>query len=1615
MRIMHGNGSAAGDTFDLAFANITSLQNKYAHVADIAGQGILAMCETNQTAGLRKQIDAEMQARRGHNSEIGAYFHYGQDRGGPRSSGVAIAVSPTFRRRVERLRPPSEAAARLEAEGRLSAFAISCAVPKRTFTDRGEVIIYIFVVYGDAPSRARAEQLLRTTESWVMQLGQAPIFVTGDFNLQVPGEVVGDGRNSSALLDRWHLSGFLYDLGRLLCKGQPEATCLSTRRIDYIFGSLEALRVIDVSHGLTVLDGGFKTHSMLQITIKASAFSIPGWVRQVPASLVGGDSQVADPDPARLADIISFKQNEWNDACNALMQARLDTEDKRDALNTLLAIWSERAERLLCHKIDKPWHPRLRQRGRTGRIKQSYAAPRHTRAAASAGAGTVHDALVRRLMHLQRRLQAVAKMRHVGPQRLRTWHLLRCALIQCAIEHRLWLPFWPPEGLPSAEECRALESVLTAGIAKAQSNLSRDRIQVWKTRMKGNGRFKWIRSCAATTCDLVEVPDSQGYMQLTADWQLIDDHLAEAWSQVWEPVPCELPEAVATIMNLLPHVEQRPLSPLTGDAVTEAVRGSKGVPGADGWHAEELRKVPELHDQLACIFECMEHAGVAPSAHLEGDVSMVPKAGGGFRPICILATLHRAWARARCNEDLFGWQEQWAHDLPMFGCRRKKSPRDAVVPLMLLAEQAQHENRTLHVITYDLTKAFDSLPLEPNGVMWNLMDQLGFPTQIATLLKDMRTHFTRRFKVNGHLGMPRRQPACRGALQGCAFSMFLMNVATVPWFCMCRQGLPLADATRIVQALREREGWDDEAAQRACHLLSRPAAGDLVLHRAGYADDLHAASMLDEEVERVHVITIVWAAVLSVDVNTLKSRVSSDTLRLAIRGRPLPAEALQKILGDFFAATVQDEPVAAWLPDDRITECLRRVQRCAHLPGSQRERLATMAVSALPVLYGMEFSHVSELRLRTLRRSIWSAGRDNSVPPNTAMAEVYFTVIQPGHRLDPYQCLAYGLLRFFLVNECLHVSHADRVDLLRLAAADPEPTLRPSGGLLVRGVTRCLRAIQWQWEETGLVVDHIGIAWRLPLSDEDKAQALHALRDGIRLATIRDVTSASRRDGLPARPDMEGSDGGLDWAGSRKALSVLDPWRGGLLTQTLTGAALTRERLHRHGRLPPGVDATCPHCDLDEPETREHRLWWCPAWEHLRSDSMRRIRASLHLVPMCLRICGLLPHGFMLPGAEEFPIVDLHTCYANIEDVARAVGIDFGPADEDEEHLDDHDDGDDGDDGDGPPNDGELQPAGPADPGGHATPPDPAEAPAPPEPPADGGHPPPPPPAPGEGCGRSIRERRQGRTHSAEDIVFTETRVSCTRCHCSSTRSSTTGMQRFWSSPCLPVEGAGRRRAGHAVQRQSQEAKLEAQLVELSCQHGNQLLWSGWRHGPARCKHCAGGFDWHTIRWKQNRGSPPVPLCMPEPITLAERAAALADWVDAYRAKRLEHSPLKRRLRRKSRVDQTAHAWQPAAGGIVCTRCGGFLFEAPQQRHSRWDGDCPAPLGVDDRTRQRCSDITTLELSSSDLKHMMFGACLSSPVDAAAAAWNTDGVFHSRRRQAKRRLDAPSQAAKRQC
>ena len=433
--------------------------------------------------------------------------------------------------------------------------------------------------------------------------------------------------------------------------------------------------------------------------------------------------------------------------------------------------------------------------------------------------------------------------------------------------------------------------------------------------------------------------------------------------------------------------------------------------GADGWNAQELKIAEPLFDQLAEFYNLIEKAGVMPSTALVGDVSLIPKASGSISykdmiPITVLGLLHRVYAAIRLRKTLFAWQEEQLDDYPCMGCHKEASTKDLMWPLCLQLERHLLEGEEMFGASYDLTKAFDQLPLGRSGFLWKIMDRLHFPKTISILMKDMYANLVRRFKFNGFLGEPISSDGLCGALQGCAFSMVAMNVAAIAWFCVVRNGVSTNLAQHSVQPVL---GVDLDWNRVQTALTSR---GQDNVRQGGYADDLHVASCSAAGVTRAHWLTLLWASALCMKLNASKS-FGLGNIQLKIGNQTLQCVQDTKILGDIVNFRQEEFDNVLHMPDSRVSICAARLTRISRLPGTKQDRLDAIAAAAIPVLFGSEFTALDSDLSAILRVRIWEAVRGGAGRPLKACMEVLMTVFCKGHAVDPVQFLDYRTMISF--------------------------------------------------------------------------------------------------------------------------------------------------------------------------------------------------------------------------------------------------------------------------------------------------------------------------------------------------------------------------------------------------------------------------------------------------------------------------------------------------------------------------------------------------------------------------------------------------------------------------
>ena len=169
--------------------------------------------------------------------------------------------------------------------------------------------------------------------------------------------------------------------------------------------------------------------------------------------------------------------------------------------------------------------------------------------------------------------------------------------------------------------------------------------------------------------------------------------------------------------------------------------GDSVHPRTFGWLSDEVL------EGIARLLTEMEDLGLWPSQVATILMAQIPKAGGGKRPIGLLAGLVRLWERAR-SPIVQKWRANvtrhynWA--------AKGRSPQAAVWLQAFKAEFAAAKGLCSAAALLDLVKAFEMVRLE---LVWARGLELGFPALILRMVMEIFS-FTRRLLLTGAVSDP---------------------------------------------------------------------------------------------------------------------------------------------------------------------------------------------------------------------------------------------------------------------------------------------------------------------------------------------------------------------------------------------------------------------------------------------------------------------------------------------------------------------------------------------------------------------------------------------------------------------------------------------------------------------------------------------------------------------------------------------------------------------------------------------------------------------------------------------------------------------------------------------
>eukprot|EP00660_Eupelagonema_oceanica_P019407 gene19407-biopygen14683 len=585
---------------------------------------------------------------------------------------------------------------------------------------------------------------------------------------------------------------------------------------------------------------------------------------------------------------------------------------------------------------------------------------------------------------------------------------------------------------------------------------------------------------------------------------------------------------------------------------------------------------------LAEVFNGIERTGTWPKTLMRSLITLIPKGEGAeplqMRPISVMSAVCRLWASTRLKT-MIEWQERWATK-GQRGYRPGQGTEDLYWELALKLEEALLKGDPFGGASLDSEKAFDRIP---QGILMNLMEELGLHERLVAPLRAMYKGLRRRFQTTG-ASVGEEFSATNGILQGCPISVICLNALIAVWAKAVEEEAPgvqtaaFADDKWMISASREK-GEVTRALQKG-------------------ADVSHEFAKLTGERHNVK--------------KTFAFGTTPDARRpIRIGGVAVKVKPQMKGVGVHLSAAraAQSSTAAA-----RVSEAVAVARRVRPLPMSFTEKAWMLAAAAAPKgLYGSSVTPYSATHLATLRRAFMAT----LFPKHQRRCtEIVLTLMVQGHRVDAVQIVQYECLRLLwrMVDRRPELRGAiERVWRERARAGDataPGPIGRVAGVAAQLG---------WEWvspwafrdQRSGRVHGYTRMslgAWE------------HEIREASRLAAWRAAEARRRQH----HDDFAGIADGID----RAATMALHNWKRltglerGFLRVIIAGGVYTQQRLHQMEQVETPV---CTHCDMGVEEDQQHIWWQCPAWQAVREQHPDALAEYDPLWPACLRLNGVMP------------------------------------------------------------------------------------------------------------------------------------------------------------------------------------------------------------------------------------------------------------------------------------------------------------------------------------------------------------------------------------------------------
>eukprot|EP00971_Amphidinium_carterae_P330295 6463258-Amphidinium_carterae.1 len=728
----------------------------------------------------------------------------------------------------------------------------------------------------------------------------------------------------------------------------------------------------------------------------------------------------------------------------------------------------------------------------------------------------------------------------------------------------------------------------------------------WKSQLAkafdphGVKAYRYIRQADAPPFAFVKVDQDRVTCNATEQ----DEVLHAYWEPIFMPEHLPHSDELAThadaVMGGGPYQQWSP-GPIMAEDVKAALRKGKSrtSAGKDGWQLAELRSLPLCGlAELASFFMACEKLKSVPMQWSEAWITMIPKgrvvpeAGvheidnnsapctpDRLRPISILSIPWRVMMRCRASQ-VAEWQEPLLHDW-QHGARRKHGTEQCIAQTYHLLESAlcgAAGSSPLHGLTIDISKCFDSIPLEAVQQAWICA---GLEPAFAHSWCSMWALMQRRFRLpNSILGSP--FTAKRGLPQGDPMSTIACNIV-------------FAGLCRLLQAEAIRSGIE--------------------IHVSNYLDDMIVLVSQPFHLQIVRKVLADFFDKFAIRLNDHKSYVFSTCPEVAdnwrAHGSPINfavADTLH-LLGTELSLR-RSLPYAGSTTEEKVGKICKRLRRVMLLPVARSIKAGMIGNGCLSILGYCPVRPLPDQKTINLLRSWVVRAQKGKLKRGADSFEARMSLFLPAHRCDPRAAMVISAMRLVkTVIEWNPVS-AWQIWLLHCRRHKVR-VVGPITALLAH-----LHALGVDTYPNGT----IGIgSLVVPLMAADFGDQgwMHQVRHLLRVVLLRQLVSRRRR--------FQGAHLGIQRALTLKLHSTLkDPLDAGVLELWLCGGLPLIG--HRGDLREPGNDL-CPYCDAGT-FSFHHIIHECDTFSAVRKVTWQQLQDT----EPCFQHYGLVPD---LQGREK--------------------------------------------------------------------------------------------------------------------------------------------------------------------------------------------------------------------------------------------------------------------------------------------------------------------------------------------------------------------------------------------